>query len=223
MSPRTAKIAAAVTGITTVLALLSVAQRTAWAAYEGRSLLTSAQVVARLVDWYTCLIFLPLLWWLVRRLQATRASWPRTITALLLASIIVSAAKYAIYLPLQQWLSGNRTTTLAGVLSGNVIIEMMIFWAVIAIMYGFAYGVFNSQLSWTKRVRGMRQAVLGVVFGVAIWLLDFQFIGRLFYPWLLDHSQVVQVGIHALGFGLPLGLLFAEREPPLRVGEKPEP
>ncbi len=93
----------------------------------------------------------------------------------------------------------------------------------IAVMYGFAYGVFNSQLSWTKRVRGMRQAVLGVAFGVAIWLLDFQFIGRLFYPWLLDHSQVVQLGIHAFGFGLPLGLLFAEREPPLRVGEKPEP
>jgi len=165
MSPRTAKIAAAVTGITTVLALLSVAQRTAWAAYEGRSLPTSAQVVARLVDWYTCLIFLPLLWWLVRRLQATRASWPRTITALLLASIIVSAAKYAIYLPLQQWLSGNRTTTLAGVLSGNVIIEMMIFWAVIAIMYGFEYyRQFKErervQLQLERRISEMQLAAL---------------------------------------------------------------
>jgi hypothetical protein len=93
----------------------------------------------------------------------------------------------------------------------------------IAVMFGFAYGVFNSQLPWTNRVRGMRQAVLGVVFGVLIWLLDFQFIGRLFYPWMLDYSQVVQLAIHALGFGLPLGLLFAEREPPLRMGEKPEP
>jgi two-component system LytT family sensor kinase len=139
MFPRTAKIAAAVTGITTVLALLTVAQRTAWAAYEGRPFPTGAQVVARLVDWYTCLIFLPLFWWLVRRLLATRASWPRTITVLLFASIIISAAKYAIYLPLQQWLSGNRTTTLAGVLSSNVIIEMMIFWAAIALMYGFEY------------------------------------------------------------------------------------
>jgi hypothetical protein len=92
----------------------------------------------------------------------------------------------------------------------------------IAVMFGFAYGVFNSQLPWTKRVRGTRQAVLGVVFGVLIWVLDFQFIGRLFYPWMLAHSQVVQLAIHALGFGLPLGLLLAEREPPLRVGEKPE-
>ena len=93
----------------------------------------------------------------------------------------------------------------------------------IAVMYGFAYGVFNSQLSWIKRVRGIQQAVLGVAFGVLIWLLDLQFIGRLFYPRMLEHSQVVQLVIHALGFGLPLGLLFAEREPPLRMGEKPEP
>jgi hypothetical protein len=92
----------------------------------------------------------------------------------------------------------------------------------IAVMYGFAFGVFNSQIAWTKRVAGLRQGILGVVFGAAIWLFDFQFIARLFYPWMLDHSQVVQLVVHALGFGLPLGLLFAEREPPLRVGEKPE-
>ena len=135
-----AKIAAALIGITTVLALLSVTQTVAWFAYQGRSHPPySALIIGRLFDWYTCLIFLPILWWLVRRLQAIRASWPATIAALLFASIVVSAAKYAIFLPLQQWISGNDTTTLAGVLSGNVIIEMMIFWAAIALMYGFEY------------------------------------------------------------------------------------
>jgi hypothetical protein len=93
----------------------------------------------------------------------------------------------------------------------------------IAVMFGFAYGVVNSQIAWSDRVRGMRQAVMGIAFGTAIWLLDFQLIGRFFYPWMLEHSQVVQWALHAFGFGLPLGLLFAEREPPLRVGEKPEP
>jgi hypothetical protein len=93
----------------------------------------------------------------------------------------------------------------------------------IAFMFGFAYGVVNSQIPWSDRVRGTRQALMGIAFGTAIWLLDFQFIGRLFYPWMLEHSQLVQWALHAFGFGLPLGLLFAEREPPLRVGEKPEP
>jgi hypothetical protein len=92
----------------------------------------------------------------------------------------------------------------------------------IAIMFGFAYGVFSSQLSWAKRVRGPLQALLGVGFGTAVWLINFQFIGRLFYPWMFEHSQVAQWLIHAVGFGLPLGLLLAEQEPPLRIGEKPE-
>jgi two-component system LytT family sensor kinase len=134
------KVAAALIGITTVLALLSVAQTVAWFSYQGKGHPPySGLVVARLFDWYTCLIFLPVLWWLVRRLQSTRPSWPTTIVSLLVASILVSAAKYAIFLPLEHWLSGNDTTTLAGVLSGNVIMEMMIFWAAIAIMYGFEY------------------------------------------------------------------------------------
>jgi len=92
----------------------------------------------------------------------------------------------------------------------------------IAVMFGFAYGVANSQIAWSLRVRGARQAVMGVAFGTLIWLLDFQFIARLFYPWMLEHSQLVQWALHALAFGLPLGLLFAEREPPLVLGEKPE-
>jgi sensor histidine kinase YesM len=139
MFARTAKIAAALIGITTALALLSVAQTVAWATYQGRQLPWGLVIVGRLFDWYTCLIFLPLLYWLVRRLQTIGASWPRTISVLLLASIVVSVAKYAIFLPLQQWISGNDTTTLAGILSSNVIIELMIFWAAIAIMYGFEY------------------------------------------------------------------------------------
>src|SRR4051812_4571890 len=139
MWARYAKVSAALIGITTALALISIAQTAAWAAYEGRDLPWGVVVVARLFDWYTCLIFLPFLYWLVQRLQARHTSWTRTSIVLLLASIAVSVAKYAIFLPLQQWISGNRTTTLAGVLSGNVLIELMIFWAAIAIMYGFEY------------------------------------------------------------------------------------
>src|SRR6185369_8092195 len=58
----------------------------------------------------------------------------------------------------------------------------------IAVMFGFAYGVVNSQIRWTTRVRAMRQATMGLAFGTAIWLLDFQLIGRAFYPWMLEHS-----------------------------------
>jgi two-component system, LytTR family, sensor kinase len=139
MFPRAVKVAAALIAITTALALLSVLQTVAWATYQGRQLPWGEVVVRRLIDWYTCLIFLPVLYWLVRRLQTAGASWPGTIAALLFASILVSVAKYAIFLPIERWLSSDDTTTLAGILSGNVIIELMIFWAAIAIMYGFEY------------------------------------------------------------------------------------
>jgi hypothetical protein len=82
----------------------------------------------------------------------------------------------------------------------------------IATMFAFAYGVLNTQVPWRSRIWGAREALMGIVFATAIWLLDFQVIARFFYPWMLDHSQLVQWWIHAVGFGFPLGLLFAARE-----------
>ena len=38
----------------------------------------------------------------------------------------------------------------------------------IAVMFGFTYGVVNSQIPWSERVRGMRQALLGVGFGTIV-------------------------------------------------------
>jgi hypothetical protein len=82
----------------------------------------------------------------------------------------------------------------------------------IATMFAFAYGVVNTQLSSRSRVWGAREALMGIVFATVVWLLDFQVIARFFYPWMLDHSQLVQWWIHAVGYGFPLGLLFAARE-----------
>jgi hypothetical protein len=82
----------------------------------------------------------------------------------------------------------------------------------IATMYAFAFGVFNTQVPWRLRIWGIREGLLGMVFATFIWLLDFQLIARFFYPQMLDHSQMVQWWVHMLGFGFPLGLLFATRE-----------
>ena len=82
----------------------------------------------------------------------------------------------------------------------------------IATMFAFAFGVFNTQVSWRSRLWGAREGLLGMVFATFIWVLDFQVIARFFYPWMLDHSQVMQWWLHVVGFGFPLGLLFAARE-----------
>jgi len=41
-----------------------------------------------------------------------------------------------------------------------------------------------------------------------LWLIDFQLLGRLFYPWFLELPQAPHAILHALTFGLPLGLVY---------------
>jgi hypothetical protein len=82
----------------------------------------------------------------------------------------------------------------------------------IATMYAFAFGVINTQVPWRSRIWGAREGLLGMIFATFIWVLDFQLIARFFYPWMMDHSQVMQWWLHVVGFGFPLGLLFAARE-----------
>jgi hypothetical protein len=91
----------------------------------------------------------------------------------------------------------------------------------IATMFAFAYGVLNTQLPWRARVWGAREAMMGMLFATVAWLLNFQLIARFYYPWMLDHSQPVQWWLHAVGFGLPLGLLFAAREKALEDTPRP--
>ena len=56
-----------------------------------------------------------------------------------------------------------------------------------------------------------RQAIIGTIYGAVIWIINSQVLARLNAP-LLDTSQPVQLATHALGYGLPLGLLYATYE-----------
>ncbi len=82
----------------------------------------------------------------------------------------------------------------------------------VATMYAFAFGVFNTQVPWRSRIWGAREGLLGMLFATFVWVINLQLIGRFFYPWMLDHSQVMQWWLHVVGFGFPLGLIFAVRE-----------
>lgn len=55
-------------------------------------------------------------------------------------------------------------------------------------------------------------ALLGTLFGVWTWFFDLQILGRTAFPWFLEASQLPLVLLHALAFGLPLGLFFGLSE-----------
>lgn len=79
-------------------------------------------------------------------------------------------------------------------------------------IFGLVYGAINAALSPATETSYGRQAGLGLVFGAALWLVNFQIIARILYPWFLETPQLVQLAMHALFFGLPLALMYAAAE-----------
>jgi hypothetical protein len=88
-------------------------------------------------------------------------------------------------------------------------------------MYGAFYGIYNSALTMTSRRSLERQALIGPLFGVMLWLVNFQVLARVRYPWWLDLPQLPQICLHAVFFGLPLGLLYATAERRVVPAQRP--
>jgi hypothetical protein len=84
--------------------------------------------------------------------------------------------------------------------------------AYLATMYGLSYGVYNAALSPPTRRSAPCQVAIGALYGVGLWLVNLQVFARIVFPWLLAVPQTVQVFLHAVCFGIPLGLLYAAAE-----------
>lgn len=78
--------------------------------------------------------------------------------------------------------------------------------------FGFMYGLLNALFSEATHTNWGLQAALGVVFGLVLWVGNFQVIARAYYPWFLDTPQFIQLVLHAALFGVPLALLYAAGE-----------
>jgi hypothetical protein len=83
-------------------------------------------------------------------------------------------------------------------------------------LFGLLYGLIDgANLDEHPRSWG-RQAPVGLLYGFAIWLLDFQVVGRISHPWFLGAPQLAQAALHALFFGLPLALFYVRAERQMR-------
>ena len=92
-----------------------------------------------------------------------------------------------------------------------VVVGLLAHFALSAI-YGVIYGAINGTFSANTETSYGRQTGLGLLFGMALWMVNFQIIARLIYPWFLDAPQFLQMAMHAMFFGLPLGLMYAAAE-----------
>ena len=50
-----------------------------------------------------------------------------------------------------------------------------------------------------------------MIYGLILWVVNFQLVARVAYPWLLGTMDVAQLTIHAVAYGLPLGLFLTKR------------
>ncbi len=78
--------------------------------------------------------------------------------------------------------------------------------------FGLAYSLIDARLSPELRPKVSHQTAVGMLFTIGVWLVTFQFVARGYYPWFLGTSQFFQLLMHALFYGVPLGLLFAVAE-----------
>jgi hypothetical protein len=94
-----------------------------------------------------------------------------------------------------------------GVLATGVVVHL-----VLSAIFGAVYGLFDGALSADVRHSYVWQSGLGLLFGTALWLVNVEIVARIVYPWFVEQNQLASYGLHAVFFGLPLGLMIAATE-----------
>lgn len=96
---------------------------------------------------------------------------------------------------------------------GTAVVVGLIAHFAISALYGLIYGLVNARFTaGRERTRYGSQAWIGLLFGLGVWLVNFQIIARFLYPWFLGTPQVLQAVMHAVFFGLPLAVMYAAGE-----------
>ena len=92
---------------------------------------------------------------------------------------------------------------------GTVVLVGLLDNALVSGFWGLVFGLALAcrRNGWTSG--GV--VTLGILFGAAVWLLDFYLFAPLFWPWIHQLSSVSLFIGHAFFFGLPLGVWVSFR------------
>src|SRR5687768_7188900 len=124
----------------TALGLLSVLQTSVYFMRDGRPVPWTPVFIDRMTDWYTCAIFTPVFFWLVRVVPWERG---RRLRAAALQTLVVIACvpiKYFLYVAvIQAAIPDYRTVVFGRILVGSFISEVMAFGAMMAIVHAVEF------------------------------------------------------------------------------------
>jgi two-component sensor histidine kinase len=118
----------------TLLALLVVMQNAVYARSVGQPVEWRSLLLGRLADWYTCAVFTPAYFRLVRRWPVDRAHWRSAVPVHLVATSIFVVLKFAMFVPLINAIRPGRDWTLGDTLAGSFVSETFAFWCLLGIV-----------------------------------------------------------------------------------------
>jgi signal transduction histidine kinase len=127
-------------GVWTVLGLLSAVQTSIYFMRDGRPVPWPPLVIDRLADWYTCAIFTPLFFWIVRAIPWERSRWWRSLGVQTLVALACVPIKYLMYAGIVAWLIPDfRSVVVGRMIVGNFVYEFMAFAAMFAVIHAVEF------------------------------------------------------------------------------------
>lgn len=124
-------------GVWTVMGLLSTLQGAVMRRDSGQPVPWGDLFLDRMGDWYTCAVFTPLFFALIRRYPLQRARWMRDLAVHLAVISVVVVLKYALYAGYLDalGLAVRGRPPFGAMLARGFISESMAFWAMLAVVY----------------------------------------------------------------------------------------
>ena len=124
----------------TVLGLLSAVQTSIYFMRDGRPVPWTPVVIDRLADWYTCAIFTPLFFWIVRAIPWERSRWWRSVSLQTLVALACVPIKYLMYAGIVAWLIPDYRSAIVGnLIVSNIVTEFMAFAAMFAVIHAVEF------------------------------------------------------------------------------------
>jgi two-component system LytT family sensor kinase len=128
-----------VVAVWTILPVLQALQAAFYSAYVGDAVQWHRLLPIRLADWYTCALFTPVCFWLVRRFPLQRGNRMRALCVYLIVSSIAVAGKFALYAEVAKRLSPAENWRLDILLARRFVPESISLWALLGIVHAVEY------------------------------------------------------------------------------------
>ena len=123
----------------TTLAFMSAAQNATWRVLSGRPVHWGAFLPTTLADWYTCGMFTPFFYWMVRRFPVRGERWWARLPIHFGASLLFVVTKVSIFTPIYNYLNPETHRTFAMVLFGGFYADLLAYWASVGVIHAIEY------------------------------------------------------------------------------------